>query len=362
MGNIQTSKSGANLYHRPNTFVLGTYDAFIQQEARYFLQEMSLDSELRSSLGLKSYSDKLEGSSLSNVIAHSLNNKSNPMHLLSKAANFLNADYYFYREPEEAVDREQNMRARFQDVAIQSLNSLDSGKLNGLKDFLPKTTSDHWHMADRIQRDMNNEIGRQALGVTLHYLLNSNQSTHKPEDIEPYVQEHIVLPYKLNVEYQQDLAHKVVGLLDMKDSMLKSFSHAQFLERYGDALDVDAFNLNSNKHIYTDAQAHSIAVPRTFLELQTGLEHFKAMGVKFEGQGRVNFPPNHRHFSTVCTREGFDINDTALREMATEFKDAVFDQAAAANPFESNQPVQASSPKLDSLAYLLNRENDSPSI
>ncbi|WP_343289994.1 hypothetical protein AAIA71_28585 (plasmid) [Vibrio harveyi] len=90
MDNIRTSESGERLHFKPNTFVLGSYQDFLQQEARYFLQNMSLNRELRNALGVTRSTSELSGTALSHVVAHSLNKKSNPMHLVNQASNFTN--------------------------------------------------------------------------------------------------------------------------------------------------------------------------------------------------------------------------------------------------------------------------------
>lgn len=362
---------------RSNTFVLGTYQDFVKQEAQYFLQHFSVPHDFESDWEKPSARELMaqgrrpnsNPSNISYLIASTLNNKTNPSLVMNNSIPFAEgAQYYFYRDQYTETNRDIEMLERFRDVAIQTMNKLDFAGMNGVQDFMPKNHVEFHHMDGRIHRDMNNEIGRLTNDIAFKYLIEQAPSNapHTAEALEPFVNREIVIPYEQGIAQQRSLTTKVLGLMDIKEDVLKDYSKPEFLARFGRAIDLDAFNADANlNHIYHEAQSQNIAIPDSFVELQAGLNHLGRSGIEFTGVNAIQFPTNHRELSSILHREGVDINDSELRASAQSFKETIGKDALSRSPFTPiEKKVESPSDFAEALkAAQLHHSNDpSPSM
>ena len=338
-------------------FFLGSYNDHLRQESQLFLQNLSFDRINSSNLDLGVSNRELrhEGiGHLSQMIANTLNNNQNPLHVMQEHGQFYQAAPYFEYDMYTTQNAEHEMFQRFQGIAHQTMNKLDFGGLNGVNDFYPMTGIDEGHMRNRILRDMDSMIGNEVMGLTVSYLnQNRGVEVHQAADIQEVFDKEITQALQQSIEKQNSFPAKMVALTDLKNSVLQSFEHNEFLSRFGEAIIDNGFNPEVNQRgIFEEAVAHGISVPKDFGALQSALKHLEAEGIEFGGANAIRIPKDHRELSSVLNREGVDINQSLLIEQAREFRHDMIQAASLENPFSTiEQPKDVALNNLQELLH-----------
>ncbi|MDN3661156.1 hypothetical protein [Vibrio agarivorans] len=298
---------------------------------------------------------------ISHMIADALNSKQNPLHVMQEHGQFLQASPYFFREVYDQIDAEYEMFNRFKGIATQTMNQLDFGGFNGVTDFQPQNHIQESHMQNRIIRDMDSAIGNEVMGLTVSYL-NQNRGVeiHNAADIQKVFDTEVTQALQQSIELQLSFPAKMVALTDLKNSVLQSFAHNEFLSRFGEAIIDNGFNPEVNQRgIFEEAIANGISVPEEFKTLQSALKHLESEGIEFGGTNAIRIPKDHRELSSVLNREGVDINNNQLIEHAREFKNEMVEVTERVNPFSTTEQPQE--PEFKNLSELLNAPS-SPSL
>ncbi|MGD8116903.1 hypothetical protein [Vibrio sp. TRT 29B02] len=271
-------KNPDNLQTDKNSFFAGQFSQFLDQEARLHIRDKFLS-------GQSTHESKDLAHSLAAMI------RKDPMNF---TASLFNGNHY---------DQSANAKSRFIDIAVKTLPPFTSIKGN-------YSGQNHKQLDSQVNWDFSASVNSKIAALVTDYLMNRESQEVNEQELERFIEKHIVEPIEQYQQMQQDVPARLIALHEVQNSLMKNVE-GDFAVRYNDALSTDSMDLNSVKFIEVDAKEHGISVPNEFAQLKSGLSELQEMGLSDEA-GRLSLPSTSQELQHVFDREGVDMSSPEL--------------------------------------------------